>query len=343
MVWVEGATMLSIRELRDRAVIRPIKRAVEDQLLDLPGVTGVDIGSRTRAGARLREQVIVVSVVGKRPQDALGRDDCVPEEVFGIPTDVVEEQPVLQHIHRACGEPLRWPTRTIGSDGGSAGCPTRAVRGGSGLAPCRAVRLESGEYRRVGTLGVLVTSDSAEPMGLTTFDVGCLDDAWSVGDRMADADSGRVHAELARAALSGRVDAAAVSLVPGLAASPEVGGLGPVTGRARAYPGELVRKHGFGTGLTDGFVTSIDATIRVDHGEALGVRVLREQIRIATDRPRFCGPGDAGAAVLDPGGRLVGLHVAGASGGAIGYATPIGDVLAELDVRLNPQSQPLGV
>lgn len=335
--------MLSIRELRDRAVIRPIKRAVEDQLLDLPGVTGVDIGGRTRAGSRLREQVIVVSVVSKRPREVLGRDGCVPAELFGIPTDVVEEQPALQHIHRAHDEPLRWPTWTIGFDGGSAGCPSRAVRGGGGLAPCRAVRLGAGEYRRIGTLGVLVTSDSAEPMGLTTFDVGCLDDAWSVGDRMVDPDSGRVHAELARAALSGRVDAAAVSIVPGLAASPEVGRLGPVTGRARAYPGEAVRKQGFGTGLTDGFVTSVDATIRVDHGAALGVRVLREQIRIATDRPRFCGPGDSGAAVLDPAGRLLGLHVAGAEDGAVGYATPIGDVLSELDVRLNPQSQPLGV
>ncbi|GAB3675994.1 chymotrypsin family serine protease [Saccharopolyspora tripterygii] len=335
--------MLSIRELRDRAVIRPIKRAVEDQLLDLPGVTGVDIGSRTRAGSRLREQAIVVSVVGKRPRESLDRAACVPAEVFGIPTDVVEEQPVLQHIHRACDEQLPWPRRTIGSDGGHPGCPLRAVRGGSGLAPCRSVRMGVRDYHRIGTLGVIVTSDSAEPMGLTTFDVGCLDDAWSVGDRMTDADSGRVHAELARAALSGRVDAAAVSLVPGLAASREIGALGPVTGHARAYPGELVRKHGFGTGLTDGFVTSVDATIRVDHGVALGVRVLREQIRITTDQPRFCGQGDAGAAVVDPAGRLVGLHVAGAGDGAIGYATPIGDVLSELDVRLNPQSQPLGV
>ncbi|RRO13091.1 hypothetical protein EIL87_25945 [Saccharopolyspora rhizosphaerae] len=334
--------MLSIRELRDRAVIRPIKRAVEDQLLDLPGVTGVDIGCRTRAGGRLREQVIVVSVVAKRPREALERDACVPSEVFGIPTDVVEEQPVLQHIHRAHDEPLQWP-RAVGSDGSSAGCPLRAVRGGSGLAPCRAVRLGSGAYRRIGTLGVLVASDAAEPMGLTTFDVGCLDDAWSVGDRMVDPDTGTVHAELARAALSGRVDAAAVSIVPGLPASPEVGGLGPVTGHARAYPGEPVRKHGFGTGLTEGFVTSVDATIRVDHGAALGVRVLREQIRIATERPRFCGPGDSGAAVLDGAGRVLGLHVAGDEGGAVGYATPIGDVFSELDVHLNPQSQPLGV
>ncbi|WP_245775631.1 S1 family peptidase [Saccharopolyspora flava] len=342
MAEVEGATMLSIRELRDRAVIRPIKRAVEDQLLDLPGVTGVDIGSRTRAGSRLREQVIVVSVARKRPREVLGRDGCVPAELFGIPTDVVEEQAVLQHIHRSWEEPLWWPARTIGSDDGGPGCPLRAVRGGSGLAPCRSVRLEDGEFHRIGTLGVLVAGD-AEPMGLTTFDVGCLDDAWSVGDRMAEPESGRVHAELARAALSGRVDAAAVRVVPGLTASPEVGRLGPVTGHARAYPGEPVRKHGFGTGLTDGVVTSVDATIRVDHGAALGVRVLREQIRITTDRPHFCGPGDAGAAVVDPSGRLLGLHVAGADGGAIGYATPIGDVLSELDVRLHPRFQPLGV
>ena len=40
-------------------------------------------------------------------------------------------------------------------------------------------------------------------MGLTTFDVACLDDAWSVGDQMTDPEAGRVCAGLARAAGEG--------------------------------------------------------------------------------------------------------------------------------------------
>ncbi|GAA4858910.1 hypothetical protein [Saccharopolyspora cebuensis] len=333
--------MLSIRELRDRAVIRPVKRAVEDQLLDLPGVTIVDIGEKLRAGRRTGEQVIVVSVMRKKPADELRPGTRIPHHVLGIPTDVVEEQPVLEHIHRGSQENLAPRLRRL--RGG-------AVAGGAGIAPYRAAYLVPpvvpvpGSYRRIGTLGVLVTANepSATTMGLTTFDVACLDDAWAVGDRMVDPAGGRVHADLARAALSGRVDAAAVTIASRLDTSHVVGGIGPVTGHAGTYPGERVRKCGFGTGLTLGVVTSVDATLRLDHGDSLGIRVLREQIRVDTSGRRYCGPGDSGAAVIDPGGRVIGLHVAGGRRGRVGFACPIGGVLDELDVALRTAAELVG-
>ncbi|MER7013250.1 hypothetical protein ABT324_17670 [Saccharopolyspora sp. NPDC000359] len=320
-------------------MIRPIKRAVEDQLLDLPGVTAVDIGEKLRAGRSTGQQVIVVSVARKKPREQLKPGACVPADVFGIPTDVVEEQPVLQHIHCAEHEPLTPRPRRAERTG--------VISGGSGVAPCRAVHLappdvrEAGPHRRIGTLGALVTgvAPMAVAMGLTTFDVGCLDDGWSVGDQMLDPEGGRVHAELARAALSGRVDAAAVALAPGSATTCVVEGIGPITGPATAYPGERVCKNGFGTGVTTGVVTSVDATVRIDHGEALGVRVLREQIRVVGAGECFCGPGDAGAAVVGPGGRVIGLHVAGSCAGVVGFANPIADVLSELDVELCTEAQ----
>lgn len=322
MVRVEAATMLSIRELRDRAVIRPIKRAVEDELLDLPGVTGVDIGAELSAGAPTGRQAIVVSVADKRPDDELAPARRVPAEVFGVPTDVIEERPVLQHLHAQ---------RELSP------VPHRGV---AGIRPAREVRLQppevpsGGGYRRIGTLGLLVTGGGV-PMGLTTFDVACLDDAWSIGDRMVDPAGGRCYADLARAALSARVDAAVVALSGPL---PDGGDAGRATGHAPTYPGEWVRKAGFGTGVTVGAVTSVDATLRLDHGPALGVRVLRDQIRIGAVGSRFCGPGDAGAAVLDTDGRAIGLQLAASRAGAVGFACPIGGALAELDVRLRTSS-----
>ncbi|GAB3293867.1 chymotrypsin family serine protease [Parasphingorhabdus pacifica] len=337
--------MLSIRELRDRAVIRPIKRAVEDQLLDLPGVTAVDIGEQWTSGRPTGQQVIVVSVGEKRPVGELPSGAVIPADVLGIPVDVVEETPELRHLQRGVDEPMASLEERfeLGS----------TVTGGSGVVPSRPVHMAgvdgstAGRYRRIGTLGVLVAGNepAVVTMGLTTFDVACLDDGWSVGDRMVDPDGGRVYADLARAALSGRVDAAAVSLVPGVEYAYRIAGVGPVTGQAVAYPGELVRKSGYGTRVTEGTVTSTDTTVRVDHGEALGVRVLREQLRIDAPSPNspFGGRGDAGAAVVNANGRVVGLLVADSCGGRTGFACPIADVLAELDVRLCVASQSLSV
>ncbi|GAA2329466.1 hypothetical protein GCM10009854_00260 [Saccharopolyspora halophila] len=47
--------------------------------------------------------------------------------------------------------------------------------------------------------------------------------------------------------------------------------------------------------------------------------------------------------MLDDSGRVVGLHVAGSADGAVGYATPISDVLAELDVHLDPHPKSASV
>lgn len=334
--------MLSIRELRDRAVIRPIKRAVEDQLLDLPGVTAVDIGEKQVGGRGVGAQCIVVGVARKRSPDRVWPGTHIPSDVLGIPTDVIEQRPVLQHAHRAAEDSVALRGRGFDHDG--------AVTGGAAVAPCRSVELvppevrNAGRYRRTGTLGALVVGHppAAGTMGLTTFDVACLDDGWAVGDRMVDPTTGHVFADLSRGALSGRVDAAALTLGCGVDHSPVIPHIGPVTGQCAAYPGERVRKCGHGSGLTAGSVTSVDATLRVDHGAALGVRVLREQIRVDAEEV-FARPGDAGSAVVNDDGRIVGLLFAGTRDGTTGFASPIVDVLAELDVELCVQHQHLRV
>lgn len=328
--------MVTVRERRDRAIIRPIKRAVEDRLLDLPGVVAVDIGDKLVASQLVGQQAIVVSVERKFSEEHLTRGTRVPTDVLGVPTDVVEEQ---VELHR--------DERHVAVHAGNRCAGSTTVFGGGGVAPARAFTAaptEAGAGTRcVGTLGALVvgTDRSPVPMGLTTFDVACMDDAWSVGDRMIDPSTGAAYADLARAALSSRVDAAAVAIDNEIQHGCAVAGIGPVVGQCAASAGETVRKTGYGTSFTSGIVTSTDATIRVDHGQALGVRVLREQIRVsaATTHERFAGPGDSGAALVNVDGRVVGLHVAGTHDGAAGFACPIADVLTELDVELRVASQ----
>ena len=85
------------------------------------------------------------------------------------------------------------------------------------------------------------------------------------------------------------------------------------------------------------------AMIQHMDGAALGVRVLREQIRIDAVDGCFTASGDAGSAVVNSDGRVVGLLFAGCRTGSTGFASPIVDALAELDVELCVQHQHIGV
>jgi hypothetical protein len=207
------------------------------------------------------------------------------------------------------------------------------------LAPPDAPR--AGEYAIVGTLGALAVDRDGNVMGLTTFHAACVDDAWSIGDVMVHpsrVDGGScledVVGALCRAALSGSVDAAAVVVPRPRSWRPSIVGIGAVTGSASAARGTVVRKRGRTTGLTTGRVASVDATVLLDYRDGLGVRVLRDQLRIESVGGMMGDHGDSGSAVVDPDNRVVGLYVAGNTSGTVVFASPIGKVLEELDVDL---------
>ncbi|NGY58838.1 hypothetical protein G7043_07835 [Lentzea sp. NEAU-D13] len=314
-----------------REVIRPIKRMVEDEFLSRPGVIGVDIGEKVTGGRPTGRAAIVVYVCAKGPL----HPQQIPPEVGGVPTDVVAESIVL---HRAR------ITRT--SDEQPVEVQRHPVlRGGISIGPARSFRVvppeveKAGEYVIAGTLGAfVVTRDEARKvLGLTTFHVGCVDDSWAVGDEFVHpsrVDGGIPGADqvavLDRAALAGSVSAAGLRMGhrPFRA---EVLDIGALTGTAPAEIGSTVRKTGRTTGLTHGMVTSVDSTLRLDFGDGLGVRTLRDQIRVRSSE-RFGDHGDSGAVLVDADNRVVGLYVAGS--GSTGFANPIEPVLRQLDVEL---------
>ncbi|MFC0544757.1 hypothetical protein [Kutzneria chonburiensis] len=340
-----------------RAGIRPVKRRVEVGLLSRRGVVGVDIGEKVTAGRRTGQVGIVVYVRRKLPAARLLASDLVPSEIEGIATDVVADDVVL---HRALLDAEFPPARGAERH--------RQVLGGISLGPWRTVLLSPpdaprpGEYAIVGTLGVLATARTRRPnvtcasylplsgtsgphvtqiMGLTTFHAACVDDNWAVGDEMVHPSrvdggtrAGDVVGTLCRAALSGSVDGAAVLLAPGRSYRPSIVDIGPVIGTAAAARGTVVRKRGRTTGLTTGRIASVDATVLMDYRDGLGVRVLRDQIRIEAVGGIIGDYGDSGSAVVDPDNRVVGLYVAGNSSGTVAFASPIGKVLDELDVDL---------
>lgn len=320
----------------ERAVIRPVKRMVEDEFLSRPGVIGVDIGEKFTDGRPTGRAAIVVYVCAKgsdHPQQ-------IPATVEGVPTDVVAESIVL---HRALLSPDEQQPVVAQRDSVQRHA---VLRGGISIGPWRAVRVVPpdvsvpGDYVIVGTLGALVVSRTEQlVMGLTSFHVGCVDDAWMVGDRIVHPSrvDGGVQklddiGELNRAALSGAVNAAAVLLDPQRPRRAEILDIGAVTGSAPAPVGTPVRKRGRTTALTHGVVASTDATIAVDFGDGIGVRKLRDQLRIDSCAGRFGDHGDSGSVLVDVENRVVGLYCAGTASGSTGFANPIDPVLDQLDV-----------
>lgn len=74
----------------DRARIRAVKARVEDALLALPGVTGVDIDEKRTAGAATGVAALVVFVSHKVPSNRLPAASRIPDHIDGVPTDVRE-------------------------------------------------------------------------------------------------------------------------------------------------------------------------------------------------------------------------------------------------------------
>jgi hypothetical protein len=82
--------------------IVPLKMAVEDDLLGLPGVTGVDVGYKEVGGEQTDEMAIIVFVGRKGEFD---EGDRIPSEIHGVKTDVVEAtfRPLVAHATPAHG------------------------------------------------------------------------------------------------------------------------------------------------------------------------------------------------------------------------------------------------
>jgi hypothetical protein len=67
-----------------------IRARYEAELLRYPNVVAVGEGIQTKGGKPTGQPCIVVFVVRKIPQDQLAEDEILPEEVEGVPVDVVE-------------------------------------------------------------------------------------------------------------------------------------------------------------------------------------------------------------------------------------------------------------
>lgn len=326
-------------DLELRAEIRPVKETVEDELLARPGVIGVDIGEKISRGKPTGDLSIVVYVDKKKPKTQLDAAELVPKTVDGVKTDVQEIVVELQRMTKLEATALIDATVYPTLHGGISMGPSRSVY----LAPPDVP--SAGNYVFVGTLGAMVRDRATgATMGMTNFHVACVNDGWSVGDRMVQPgrpDGGNPATQefgaLVRAVLSENTDGAVVSVDAGRAWDYTVEGIGDVAGTTAATVGAAVQKRGRTTEHTFGTVGSTDVTLSIDYGDGLGVRTLRHQIRVDTNTAlsaRFSDHGDSGSVVMDMNRNVIGLLFAGSSDGAMTFANPIAVALDELGVDM---------
>jgi hypothetical protein len=70
--------------------VKRVKAEYEKELMQRPGVVGIAIGYKLIKGKRTNQLCIICYVEKKRRIGELEARDIIPEEIEGIPVDVIE-------------------------------------------------------------------------------------------------------------------------------------------------------------------------------------------------------------------------------------------------------------
>ena len=259
-----------------------------------PNVQGVGIGHKLQHRIVVKEKTLQVYVKRKVHPTLLKPEERIPDEVEGVPTDVVETgifaigrkfPPIYQRRIRPAPAGV-----SVGHKDVSAGTFGALVREGSD------VYILSNNH-------VLANENRGTP-GDPILQPGKYDGGRPDRDSIAQlSDFVPLEAEA-----TNTVDAALATPIVRDDVAPEVLHIGRVKGDADAEIDLVVRKSGRTTRLTEGRVTATDVTLRVWYSE--GSLVFTDQFLI-TARGGFSGPGDSGSLVVDAQNRAVGLMFGG--------------------------------
>ena len=327
------------------AQMKQVKESHATHLLSKRNVVGVGLGHKISHGVLTDDLCLVVSVTHKVDPSALSAEDLVPQALDGVTTDVV-----ATGVLRAFGAGTRDRWRPVVPPGvslghyhitaGTFGCLVQRdgevfiLSNNHVLADVNQGQQEDSILQpgpsdggtasdRIATLGDYV------PLDFGTASSECPIAEWSAEmlNYVAGA-LGSSHQLQAVKQTEGinRVDAAlARPLSPDLVKG-EILHIGAPTGVGTAGLGMAIQKTGRTTGYTQGLITQMDATLRIDYE---GRTALFTDQLVAGP---MSGPGDSGSAVLDMGTRVVGLLFAGSESATI--INPIDEVLSALDVEL---------
>ena len=327
------------------AEAKEVKGSYLHELLAKRNVVGVGLGYKVSRGSTRNELSIVVSVTHKVDRSALAPDDLVPEALNGVATDVVQTGVfrAFQLSPRDHWRPQVPPGTSIGHvhiTAGTFGCLVRRdqdifiLSNNHVLADVNDGRigdaiLQPGPADGGTAADSIAVLEDFIPLDFGTAPAACPVAEWSarVLNLIAGALRSSHHLEAIKITEGvNTVDAALARPIPRDIVSPEILEIGSPIGTGAARLGMAVQKSGRTTGYTQGTITQVDATVRVDYQGSTAL--FSDQI-IAD---RMSGPGDSGSAVLDMDKQVVGLLFAGSD--AVTIMNPIDAVLSALDCEL---------
>jgi hypothetical protein len=272
------------------------------------GIRGFGYGSKVTENSIGAEVAIRVYVRTKLPKRDLAAADRVPEEIDGVPTDVVAVGDIR----------ASWP---------------RPISCGVSISQFAS---------SAGTLGCLVQDSKGKHFILSNNHILANANAAKVGDDIlepATLDGGTSNPPLARLsdfeALNftggkNHIDAAIAEPIDATSVLPDILSIGGITPKAiQPVQHMSVAKRGRTTLHTLGVITDIAADIPVRYG--IKIAHFEHQIAITGVSSAFSDDGDSGALVVSAiEKRPVGLLFAG--GGSISFCNPIDLVLTRFGV-----------
>lgn len=321
-----------------------IKQAAPN-LLYRPNVVACGLGYKISEGQRTERLSLIVSVTHKVPASQLTVKDMVPKAYDGLVTDVVEtgriraltiEDPKVRRRPAQPGISIGHYEITAGTFG------LLVQRNGDRfilsnnhvLANSNDAKVGDPIYQPGPTDGGTSNDRIATLADFEALDYGSESGTCSIAESVATVIN--LLAQLAGSShrLKPVVQTLGINTMDAALAQPDLPelvippilGIGIPEGFAEPELGMAVQKMGCTTGLTQGIVTQVNATVNVDYNG----RTAQFEDQIFTTR--MSNPGDSGSSILDMQNRAVGLLFAGSE--SVTIFTPIARILQRFNVDL---------
>ena len=286
--------------LKEQNRLLRIRDDVEKELKKIPGVFGVGVGLKEKAGEITEEFCFRVYVHEKKAKKNIPDSQLIPKEIQGVKTDVliVREE------------------KFIAEDNSKY----RPLQGG--------IQIGNNKSSSIGTLGCIATLDADGSIVLLSNHHVLFAGSGGIGDKVGQP----THSScccctcneigiILDGEKNATVDCAIARITSNEGFTNEIKDIGWIAGTNLAVVGDRVRKRGRTTRLTEGTVTDVVGKVEITPVAAL---------------PPFASFGDSGSVVINDDNEVVGLlYAIDVATMRLGFANHIAAVVARLGITIN--------